>query len=102
MQNILKGKGRLTYSLNPNLERSFSSPDTSLLSEDNSPTTEETYKRSCSEILKLLLPVFNNVGRHNAKTYAAHAKSYPNPKKEDTAYHNLTGELPRQCSKLIP
>ena len=67
MQNFLKGKGRLMYSLNPDLEKGFSSPDTSLLSEDDNPTTEETCQRGCTSICKRLLPVFNDVGRHSAK-----------------------------------
>lgn len=75
VQNFLKGKGRLACSLNPDLERSLSSPDTSLLSEDDDPTTEETCQRGCTSILKRLLPVFNDVGRHSAKIHAAHAKS---------------------------
>ena len=101
MQNFFKGKGRLTYSLNPDLERSFSYPDTSLLSEDDNPTTEETCQRGCTSILKRLLPVFNDVERHSAKIHAAHAKSYPNPKNEDTAYRNLTGELPHANFMLM-
>ena len=52
VQDFLKGKGRLTYSLNPELERSLSSPDTSLLSEDDSQTMEKNCKHSCTEILR--------------------------------------------------
>ena len=51
VQNFFKGKGRLTYSLNPDLERSLSSPDTSLLSEDDDPTTEETCQRGCTSYI---------------------------------------------------
>jgi len=92
MYNFLKGKCRLAYTLDPELERSFSSSESSFLAD------EEPCKCGCIPILKRLVGVFTDLGRHNSKTYAAHKKSYPNPKKEETAYCNLTGE--KHCMYL--
>ena len=85
-QNFLKGKSRAAYTLNPDLEKSFSSTDTSV-------DCEVQCTRGCAQILKHLASIFVDVGRHNAKTHAVLVKSFPNPKKEDKAYRNLTGEL---------
>lgn len=93
LQNFLKGKSRLSYALNPDLERSLSSPDTSLISEESEQEEWEPCKRGCTAILKRLAKTFNDVGRHSATTHAVYMKSYPNPKKEATAYRNLSGEL---------
>ena len=93
LQNFLKGKSRLSYALNPDLEKSLSSPDTSLIDGENAQEEGEPCKRGCTPILKRLAKIFNDVGRHNATTHAAYMKSYPDPKKEAMAYRNLTGKL---------
>ena len=41
---------------------------------------------------KRLAKVFINMGKHSTVVHAPHSKSYPNPKKEATAYKNLTGK----------
>ena len=110
LQNFLEGKSRLSYVLNPDLEKSLSSPDTSLIDEENVQEKGEPCRRGCTPILKRLAKIFactlilkrlakrlakifNDVGRHNATTHAAYMKSYPNPKKEAMAYRNLTNRL---------
>ena len=39
--------------------------------------------------------------RHNSQTYATYAKSNPNPKRQATAYRNLTGTETQVCVQLV-
>ena len=38
---------------------------------------------------------------HNSQTYATYAKSNPNPKRQATAYRNLTGTEMQVCVQLV-
>ena len=92
VDNFFKGKARAAYGLSPMLEQSLSSSENSFRDEDGLEEVEDHCKRGCTEILRRLKGVFEAVGRHNTKTYTTYAKSNPNPKKQTTAYRNLTGE----------
>ena len=95
LTNYLEGKGKASYTLKPDLEDSLISADSSLTSEE---TESSNCKRGCAEILKRLADVFSSEERHNASTYASRINSYPNPKREDMAYKNLTGKCLHACS----
>ena len=98
LTNYLEGKGKATYTLKPDLEDSLISADSPFTNEE---TESSNCKRGCAEILKRLADVFSSVGRRNASTYASRINSYPNPKREDMAYKNLTGKClhapPKKC-----
>lgn len=95
LENFFKGKARAAYRLSPELDGSLSSSDAFLTQVEAIEGTGDRCQRGCTEILRQLVDIFHAVGRHNAKTEATYAKSYP----KEGDYINVSGKSTIRCCR---